>query len=139
MPATHGHEASEAADVLRGVGDLSCHAADYLHVWKELFSEEMQFAHICADRLLLGTLCVCVLLVGIAVAGNLMIAALLHRWLQDWASAAALTLLLNLGALFAQLLAMRAWLSSLSLPRSRRALRDLMQRLHATARASGTE
>ena len=121
------------------VSDLARHAGDYLHAWSDLFAGEVQFARICANRLLLGALCVCFLLGGIAITANLALIALLQHWLQDWAGAAMLTLLLDLIALGGLLFAMRSWWLNLSLPRSRRALRQLMQRLHATHRASTPE
>lgn len=130
---------SDGVDAAQDVSDLARHAGDYLHAWSDLFSGEVQFARICANRLLGGVLCVCFLLCGIAITANLALIALLQHWLHDWAGAALLTLLLDVIALFAMLLAMRAWWLNLSLPRSRRALRQLMQRLHATHHASASE
>jgi hypothetical protein len=117
-------------DAARALGDLAQHTGDYLRAWSELFTDEAQLARICVNRLLLATLCLCALVLGIVVAGNALAAAILQRWLHDWATAFALTLLLDCIALAVVLLAMRAWWRNVSLPRSRRALRELMQRLH---------
>jgi hypothetical protein len=121
-----------------GLGDLAHYTGDYVRAWSELFAGEAQLARVCVNRLLLAAVFTCFLVFGIVATGNVLTAALLERWLQDWASAIALTLMLNFIVLLGLLLAMRAWWHNLSLPRSRRALRHLMQRLHETDRASTT-
>jgi hypothetical protein len=121
------------------ISDLAHYTGDYVRAWSELFAGEAQLARICVNRLLLAALCAAFLVFGIIIGGNVLVAALLERWLHDWASAVALTLLIDCAVLFALLLAMRSWWRNLSLPRSRRALRELMQRLHETAGASGTQ
>ena len=118
------------------MSDLAHYTGDYVRVWSELFVDEAQLARICANRLLFTALWACFLVFGIVAAGNVLAAILLNRWVHDWASAVALTLLLNSLVLLALLLAMRSWWHNLSLPRSRRALRELMQRLHETDSAS---
>jgi hypothetical protein len=118
------------------LGDLAHYTGDYVRAWSELFAGEAQLARMCVNRLLLATVWACFLVFGIVVTGNVLTAAMFERWLQDWASAIALTLLLNFVVLIGLLLAMRAWWRTLSLPRSRRALRHLMQRLNETDRAS---
>ena len=121
------------------ISDLAHYTGDYVRAWSELFAGEAQLARICVYRLLLAALWATFLVFGIVVAGNVLAVALLERWLHDWTSAVALTLLLNCLVLFGLLWAMRSWWRNLSLPRSRRALRELMQRLHETAGASGTQ
>ena len=121
------------------ISDLAQYTGDYVRAWSDLFVGEAQLARICVNRLLLAAVWASFLVFGIVVAGNVLAAALLERWLHDWAGAVALTLLLNFVVLVALLLAMRAWWRNLSLPRSRLALRELMQRLHETARASNIE
>jgi hypothetical protein len=121
------------------ISDLAHHTGDYVRAWSDLFAGEAQLARICVNRLLLAAVWTCFLVFGIVVAGNVLAATLLERWLHEWASAVALTLLLNFVVLVALLLAMRSWWHNLSLPRSRRALRELMQQLHETARASNIE
>jgi len=122
----------------QGIGDLARYTGDYVRAWSELFAGEAQLARVCVNRLLLAAVWTCFLVFGIVVTGNVLTAAIFERWLQDWASAIALTLLLNFFVLFGLLLAMRAWWRNLSLPRSRRALRHLMQRLNETDHASAT-
>ena len=116
-----------------GVSGLAYDIGEYVCAWTALFSDETQVARICAYRLLLAVLWVGFLAFGAVVAGDVLVAMVLGSWLQDLTSAVAATLLLNLLALFALLLAMRAWWHKLSLPRSRRALRELMRRLHETS------
>ena len=127
------------ADGSARISDLAHHTGDYVRAWSDLFAGEAQLARICVNRLLLAAVWTCFLVFGIVVAGNVLTAALIERWLHDWASAVALTLLLNFVVLVALLLAMRSWWRNLSLPRSRRALRELMQQLHETARTSNIE
>jgi len=126
-------------DTAHRIGNLARHTGDYLRAWSELFADEARLARICVNRLLLAALLLCALVLGIVVVGNALAAALLQRWLHDWASAMALTLLFDCAALVGVLLAMRAWWRNLSLPRSRRALHDLMKRLHEAQRSDGTD
>lgn len=122
-----------------GIGSLAHHAGDYLRAWSELFGAEAQLARICVNRLLLAAVLVCFLVFGIVVTGNVLTAAILQSWLHDWASAVAFTLLLNFVALVGVLLAMRRWWRNLTLPRSRRALRELMQHLHEAHRSGAAD
>lgn len=121
------------------IADLAQDTGDYLRAWSELFSGEARLARICVNRLLLAAVGVCFLVFGIVITGNVLTAALLQRWLHDWASAMACALMLNFVVLVGVLLAMRVWWRNLSLPRSRRALRELMQRLHETHRSSAAD
>ena len=115
-----------------GISGLAHDIGEYVRAWTALLSDEAELARICLNRLLLAALWLCFLAAGTVVAGNVLTALMLERWLQDWAGAVAVTLLLNFAVLFALLQAMRAWWRNLSLPRSRRALRELMRRLHET-------
>jgi H+/Cl- antiporter ClcA len=112
------------------IGDLAHYTVDYVRTWSELFAHEAELARICANRLLLATVWVCFIVFGVVVTSNALTAALFNRWLQNWASALALTLLANLVVLLLLLLGMRSWWRKLSLPRSRRALSDLIHRIH---------
>jgi len=132
-------QAALGADASPRISDLAHCRGEYVRAWSELFASEAQLARICVNRLLLAAVWACFLVFGMVVAGNVLTATLLQRWLHDWASAVALTLLLNCLVLFALLLAMRSWWRNLSLPRSRRALSELLQRLHETHRTSSTE
>jgi hypothetical protein len=74
-----------------GLGDLAHYTGDYVRAWSELFAGEAQLARMCVNRLLLATVWACFLVFGIVVTGNVLTAAMFERWLQDWASAIALT------------------------------------------------
>ena len=132
-------QAPTAAGTAYKLGELAHQSIDYARAWSDLFACEAELARISANRLLFAFVWGCFFVFGIVVSGNALAAALLNRWLQDWASALALTLLLNFAVLFGLLLAMRGWWRRLSLPRSRRALRELMQRIHEADRASSTQ
>jgi len=128
-----------SASTQRKISDLAHHTADYVRTWSELFSCEAELARISAQRLVSATLWVCFVLLGVIVNSNALTAAVLNRWLQDWATSFALTLLLNFLVLVALLLAMRQWWRRLSLPRSRRALGELLERIHAADRERAPE
>ena len=113
------------------LGDLARHSVDYARTWSELFACEAQLARVSVHHLVWAMLWAGVLVLCAALAANAMVAAVANRWLQDWATALALTLLLNLAALLALLFAMRVWRQRLSLPRSRRARSDLLERINA--------
>src|SRR5438128_10473822 len=102
------------ADAAPRISDLAHYTGDYVRAWSELFADEAQLARICVNRLLLAAVWTCFLVFGIVVAGNVLTATVLEHWLHDWASAVALTLLLNCLVLFALLLAMRSWWRNLS-------------------------
>jgi hypothetical protein len=124
------HDAPTAtADTQRKISELAHHTADYVRAWSELFTCEAELARISAQRLVAATLWVCLLVLGVVINGNVLTAAVFNRWTQDWASSFALTLLLNCVVLVGLLLAMRNWWRRLSLPRSRRALSQLLERI----------
>jgi H+/Cl- antiporter ClcA len=129
-------QAPTASGTAYKLGELAHHTIDYARAWSDLFACEAELARISANRLLFATVWVCFFVFGIVVSGNALVAVALNRWLQGWTSALALTLLLNFAVLFGLLLAMRGWWRRLSLPRSRRALRELMQRIHEADRSS---
>lgn len=130
MNVANNATAAPAADTQQKISNLAHHTADYVRTWSELFACEAQIARVSARHLVSATLWVCFLMLGVVINSNAVTAAVMHRWLQDWASAFALTLLLNFVVLVGVLLAMRQWWRRLSLPRSRRALGDLLERLH---------
>lgn len=110
-------------------GDLARHGIDYARAWSELFTSEAKLARQSAGRLLVAAICVCVLLPGAVIICDALAVSVLNRWLNDWAISLAVTLVLNLLALCALGLAIRAWWGNLSLPRSRRALCELAGRI----------
>ena len=124
------HDASTpTADTQRKISELVHHTADYVRAWSELFACEAELARISAQRLVAATVWICLLVLGVVINGNVLTAAVLNRWTQDWVSSFALTLLFNGVVLLGLLLAMRHWWRRLSLPRSRRALSQLLERI----------
>jgi hypothetical protein len=110
-------------------GDLARHGIDYARAWSELFTSEAQLARQSAQRLLVATVCICALLPGAVIVCNVLAASMFHRWFDDWASSLALTLLLNFLVLLGLAVSIRGWWRNLSLPRSRRALCELAERM----------
>jgi hypothetical protein len=129
-------QAAVNAETAHRIGDLVHNSFDYARAWSELFASEAEFARICAYRLIVGALVFGALVLGLVIIANALAVSALDRWLHDWVTAFALTLMLNFVFLLVLLAAMRSWWRSMSLPRSRRALRDLLSRIdHETERA----
>ena len=102
--------------------DVAQHTAEYARAWGSLLINEAVLAKANLVRLLILALIVPALALGILLSIDALLAALLHRWLQDWSLAVCGVLSLNMVALLATLMLLRSWWRSLSLPRSRAAL-----------------
>jgi hypothetical protein len=116
-------------DAMASLGDLAHGTSDYARAWSSLFATETQLAGQSAVRLALAALIVPALALGICITVDAFVVVLLMRLLQDWASCIAITLLLDMAALWLLLMAMRRWWRNLSMPRSREALAQLLARL----------
>lgn len=117
----------QAADA--SIGDLARDTSDYVRAWSALFASETRLAGTSAVRLAFAALVVPALALTICTTVDALVAVVLNRWLHDWSLCIAIVLLANLGALFALLVAMRRWWRNLSLPRSRGALTNLLERI----------
>ena len=126
-PATHSAE--ESAPNAASIGDLAQDTSAYVSAWSELVASETRLAGASAGKLVLAALVIPALALAICIIVDALIVAVLNRWLHDWSSCIALALLLNLTGLAALLFGMRRWWRNLSLPRSRGALRHLLQRI----------
>ena len=114
---------------LAAARDLARDSAEYVRAWSELLASEARLAQRSVHRLVVAAACMCALiLAGVATLDALVVAALQHV-VHDWAGAIAITLVLDLLALLALAGVMRGWWRNLGLPRSRRALSRLMERL----------
>ncbi len=102
---------------------------EYVRAWSSLLTSETRLARISLVRLALAALVIPALALGICVALDALIVTALNRWLQDWSVSIAIVLGLDVAALGVLLLAMRRWWHNLSLPRSRNALTQLLDRL----------
>jgi hypothetical protein len=111
------------------VKDLAHSTSEYVHAWSTLVASETRLAHVSAIRLAFAALVVPAIALGICTTLDAFIAVLLQRWLHDWASCIAITLFLDLAGLCVLLVGMRRWWRNLSLPRSRGALVQLLERL----------
>ncbi len=109
--------------------DVAQHTAEYARAWGSLLINEAVLAKANLVRLLLLALIVPALALGAALSIDALLAALVHRWLQDWSLAVCAVLLLNIAALLGTLMLLRNWWRSLSLPRSRAALSRFLQAL----------
>jgi hypothetical protein len=119
----------EPASSVASVSDLAQDSSDYVRAWSSLVASETRLATASALRLALAALIIPALALAICITVDALVVAVLDRWLHDWASSIAITLLLNLAGLFALLVVMRRWWRNLSLPRSRGALTRLLQRI----------
>lgn len=108
--------------------DLARSTSEYAQAWSGLLASETRLARVSAVRLVLAALLIPALALGIFIAINAVVAAVLQRWLHDWASCIALVLFLDIAVLCGVLLAMRRWWRNLSMPRSRAALVQLLRR-----------
>jgi hypothetical protein len=111
------------------LGDLAVDSAQFVRAWSALLANETRLAGASMLRLVFGLLVVPALALGICLALDALLATLLQRWLQDWASCIAAVLCFNLACLFGLLVALRRWWRNLSLPRSRAALVRLFEHI----------
>ena len=111
------------------LGDVAHDTSQYAQAWAELLVSETRLARASIARLVLSALIVPALALAIAITLDALIVSILQRWLIDWSSCVAIVLLLNLGGLFGLIFAMRHWWHNLSLPRSRGALSQLLERM----------
>ena len=111
------------------LGDLAQDTSAYVRAWSALVASETRLATASALRLVFAALVIPALALAICITVDALIVAVLDRWLHDWASCIAITLLANLVGLCALLAFMRRWWRNLSLPRSRAALTRLLQHI----------
>ncbi|MGA9335697.1 MAG: hypothetical protein WBV39_15560 [Rudaea sp.] len=111
------------------LGDVAHDTSQYVHAWSSLLASETRLARASVARLAMSALLIPALALAIGLCVDALIASLLHRWLQDWSSCVAIVLFVNLVGLYGLIVAMRRWWRNLGLPRSRRALSQLLERI----------
>ncbi|MEO8957831.1 MAG: hypothetical protein ABI304_02730 [Rudaea sp.] len=111
------------------LGDVAHDTSEYVQAWTSLVASETRLARASVARLAISALLIPALALAITLCADALIAAILHRWLHDWSICLGIVLLLNLCGLFGLLVAMRRWWHNLSLPRSRGALSQLIERM----------
>lgn len=121
-PPNAACDAATLASFARSAGDCA-------KAWTELLASETRLARASGLRLLLAALIVPVLALGAFIALDALLVMCLHALLDGWIAATAITLLIDVAALCALGLAMRRWWRNLSLPRSRKALTEMIQRI----------
>jgi hypothetical protein len=120
------HAQEPAAPALAAVAhDTSA----YVQAWSELLASETRLARVSLGRLGFAVLVLPALALGICITLDAFLVAVLSRFVHDWSSCVALVLFANLAAAYALLVAMRHWWHTLSLPRSRGALTQLLGRM----------
>jgi hypothetical protein len=130
-PVDHAAPAApqQQTSPVASIGDLAHDTSSYVHAWTTLLGSETQLARVSAVRLAFAALIIPALALAICITFDAFVAALLNRWLHDWSSCIAIVLFADLAALCCLLLGMRRWWRNLSLPRSRRALTQLLERM----------
>lgn len=111
------------------LADVAHDTSEYVHAWSSLLASETRLARASVVRLAISALVVPALALVIGICADALIASFLHRWLHDWSSCVAIVLVLNLAGLFGLIVAMRRWWHNLSLPRSRGAFSQLLERM----------
>lgn len=109
--------------------DLAHDSSEYVRCWSALVASETRLAQAGIVRLVFASLILPALVLAVVLSADAMIACVANRWFNDWSSSVGLTLVLDLMAVYGLIVAMRRWLANLSLPRSRRALSRMLERL----------
>ncbi len=123
--ATDGGESAEEASLR----NIAHEGIEYVRHLVQLFLGEVEIARGSFTRMLLAGAFIPLLLLTIWAALNLLLAALVARWLHDWIYGYLAILLVN-GALVAWLtMGLLRWKRDLSLPRTRDALARLLERI----------
>ncbi|HEX3896924.1 MAG TPA: hypothetical protein VHW73_11995 [Rudaea sp.] len=123
-PAETGEAAQEAS-----LRDIAHEGIEYLRNFAQLFLGEVEIARGSFTRLLIAGALIPVFLLTIWAALNLLLAALVARWLQDWLYGYLAILIVNGALVTAFVLGMKRWKRDLTLPRSRAALARLLERV----------
>jgi hypothetical protein len=117
------------ADIGAKLSDLATDTSNYVRAWSSLLASETRLAGASLLRLVFALLVVPALALGILLSVDALLATSLQHWLQSWVISVAIVLLLNIGCLFGLLVAIRRWWRNLSLPRSRAAFAQMLERM----------
>ncbi len=109
--------------------DIAHESIEYLRNLAQLFLGEIEIARGSFTRLLIAGALIPVFLLTIWAALNLLLAALVARWLQDWLYGYIAILIVNGALVTAFVIGVRRWKRDLTLPRSRAALARLLEKL----------
>ena len=123
------HSLAQEPGPTASLGAVAHDTSDYVQAWSALFASETRLARVSLVRLGLAALIAPALALGICMTLDAFLVAVLNRLLHDWSSCLAIVLLANVAGAYGLLLAMRRWWRNLSLPRSRGALAQLLERM----------
>jgi hypothetical protein len=104
-------------------------ATDVVQAWARLLDLELALAHRSMRWLAVGALALPIVGLGVWFASSALGVVLVHAATGNWVQALALAALGQALALALLLRALRGWLRDLTLPQSRAALRQVMERL----------
>jgi len=121
-------ETSEAAQET-SLRDIAHEGIEYLRNLAQLFLGEIEIARGSFTRLLIAGALIPVLLLTIWATLNILLAALVARWLQDWMYGYVAILIVNVALVAAFVIGVKRWKRDLTLPRSRAALARLLEKL----------
>jgi hypothetical protein len=124
-----GDEHADSPDATASIGELARATSTYVRAWSTLLASETRLAGQSAIRIALSVLIFPAIVSAMLLASDALVASVVNHWLHDWAACIAIVLFLDLAALCALLVAMRRWWRDLSLPRSRDALVQLLEKL----------
>jgi hypothetical protein len=103
-------------------------SGEYARALGQLLASEAELAKVNLLRILAIALIVPAIAAGAVLGLDAMFAALLVRWIGDWAWAIGAVALFNVVLLACSFVLLRAWWRTLSLPRSRAAIAALWER-----------
>ena len=126
-PAADAAPAESAEDA--SLRKIAHEAIEYVRHLAQLFLGEVQIARGSFARLLLAGALIPVFLMTIWAALNLLLAALVARWLGDWIYGYLFILIINVALVLTFVFGVLRWKRDLTLPRSREALVRLLERI----------
>jgi hypothetical protein len=121
--------AQEPAPASASFSAVAHDTSDYVQAWSALVASETRLARVSLVRLGFAALVLPAVALGIGITLDAFLVAVFNRMFHDWSSSIAIVLFMNLVAAYGLLIAMRHWWHNLSLPRSRGALAQLLERL----------
>jgi hypothetical protein len=109
--------------------DIAHEGIEYLRNLAQLFFGEVEIARGSFTRLLIAGALIPVFLLTIWAALNLLLGALVARWLQDWLYGYLAILIVNVALVTVFVIGVKRWKRDLTLPRSRAALARLLEKI----------
>ena len=124
VPPPETNEADEAS-----LRNIAHEAIEYLRNLTQLFLGEVEIARGSFKRLLVAAVLIPVFSLTVWATLNVLLGALVARWLHDWLYGYLAILILNVALIAGCVFGASRWKKDLSLPRSRAALARLLERI----------